>query len=408
MSKSIIRSASGKSFLIPFLLVSLLYLLWGCAHGLLDVLNKHFQGAFEMTKAESGFIQFSTYIAYFVMALPAGHIMRRLGYKKGIVTGLLIFTLGAFAFIPAAFVHSPLPFLVALFIIACGLCIIETGAHPYATSLGSEDGAAQRINIAAAFNGMGWIVGPLIGGMLIFGADANDNLALAKPYIAVGCAVLLVTVFFVFARMPELTPGSEGGSCSNAPPGPEGPIWAHRNLKLAIIAQFLYVGAQTGVFSFFINYVTELDPEISNLQASRLLGFGGMGLFLVGRLGSGFVMNRVPPARFLACFAGLAALCMVLVMLSAGRLSLYALYASFFFMSTMFPTIFALGVKGLGAHTKKASSYIVMGVAGGAIMPILMGWLGENNMAIGFSLPLAAFLFILYFGLSQGESRARR
>jgi FHS family L-fucose permease-like MFS transporter len=408
MKKSIIRAASGKSYLVPFILVSLLYLLWGCAHGLLDVLNKHFQGAFEMSKAQSGFIQFSTYIAYFIMALPAGGIMRRFGYKKGIVAGLLVFSIGSFAFIPAAFVHTPLPFLVALFVIACGLCIIETGAHPYATSLGSEDGAAQRINIAAAFNGMGWIVGPLIGGMLIFGAREGDNMALAKPYIVVGGAVLLVTVFFVFARMPELASGREDGAGVGASPEPGGSIWVHRNLKLAIIAQFLYVGAQTGVFSFFINYVTELDPAISNLQASRLLGFGGMGLFLVGRLGSGFIMNRVPPARFLACFAGLAAVCMVLVMLSAGRLSLYALYASFFFLSTMFPTIFALGVKGLGAHTKKASSYIVMGVAGGAIMPILMGWLGESNMAIGFALPLVAFLFILYFGLSQDESGTRR
>ncbi|MDR1009526.1 MAG: sugar MFS transporter [Opitutaceae bacterium] len=407
MKKSIIRAASGKSYLVPFILVSLLYLLWGCAHGLLDVLNKHFQGAFEMSKAQSGFIQFSTYIAYFIMALPAGGIMRRFGYKKGIVAGLLVFSIGSFAFIPAAFVHTPLPFLAALFVIACGLCIIETGAHPYATSLGPADGAAQRINIAAAFNGLGWIVGPLIGGMLIFGAREGDNMALAKPYIVVGGAVLLVTLFFIFVKMPEIASGAADDDTPAPADEPSGSIWRHRNLVLAIIAQFLYVGAQTGIFSFFINYVTELDHTISNLQASRLLGFGGMGLFLIGRLGSGFIMNRVEPARFLACFAGLAAVCMALVILSAGKVSLYALYASFFFMSTMFPTIFALGVRGLGAHTKKASSYIVMGVAGGAVMPILMGLAGEKNMALGFMLPLAAFIYITYFGFSQRNTRSR-
>ena len=396
----ILRSSAGKSYLIPFILISSLYLLWGCAHGLLDVLNKQFQGVFEMTKAESGFIQFSTYIAYFLMALPAGMIMHRFGYKKGIIFGLILFALGAFAFIPAAFLHTPFPFLCALFVIACGLCIIETGAHPYVTSLGPEESAAQRINIAAAFNGVGWIIGPLIGGMLIFGADPSDNMALAKPYILVGSVVLFVAICLFFTKLPEIIMGKDKDE--NLSSGKKS-IWKYKNLKWAIVAQFLYCGAQTGIFSFFINYVTEADPAISNLQASRLLGFGGMGLFLIGRLSSSFFMNRISPNHLLAIFGGAASLCMLIVIMKLGPISLYALYTSFFFMSMMFPTIFALGVKGLGEYTKKASSYIVMGVGGGAVFPILMGYIGEQNMALGFILPLLAFLFIMSFGLKKSE-----
>ncbi len=396
MLKSLFRSSSGKNFLIPFILISSLYLLWGCAHGLLDVLNKHFQGIFEMTKAESGFIQFSTYIAYFLMAIPAGLVMKKFGYKKGLISGLVLFAIGSFAFVPAAFVYSPIPFLIALFIIACGLCIIETGAHPYVTSLGPEDSAARRINIASAFNGVGWIIGPLIGGALIFGADSSDHLALAKPYILVGSVVILVAICFLFTKLPEIIYKNDKEEITTGKQS----IWKHKNLRLAIIAQFLYCGAQTGIFSFFINYVTELNPEISNLQASRLLSFGGMGLFLVGRLCSSFIMSKITPDRLLALFGGLSIVCMLLVIAKLGNISLYALYSSFFFMSMMFPTIFALGVKGLGEYTKKGSSYIVMGVGGGAIFPILMGLVGETNMSLGFLLPLLAFIYITYFGWS--------
>ena len=395
MLKSILKSSTGKSLIVPFILISCLYLLWGCAHGLLDVLNKHFQGIFEMTKAQSGFIQFSTYIAYFIMAIPAGLIMNKVGYKRGIIFGLMLFALGSFSFIPAAFVHSPVPFLCALFVIACGLCIIETGAHPYATSLGPEEYAAQRINIAAAFNGVGWIVGPLVGGILIFGADPTDHMALAKPYILVGSAVMIIAISFAFTKLVEVSgkPVDDSGIQTNKS------IWSHRNLLPAIIAQFLYCGAQTGIFSFFINYVTELDPTITNLNAAKFLAFGGMGLFLIGRLSSSFIMSLIRPNKLLALYSALASVSMILVIFSIGKASLYALYASFFFMSMMFPTIFALGVKGVGEHTKKASSYIVMGVVGGAVFPLLMGYIGESNMALGFILPLLSFVFILFFGL---------
>lgn len=395
---SILRSSTGKSFLVAFILVSCLYLMWGCAHGLLDVLNKHFQSAFEMSKAESGFVQFSTYIAYFIMALPAGVIMSKVGYKKGIVIGLLLFAIGAFAFIPSAFLHSPIPFLAALFLLACGLCIIETGAHPYITAMGAEKYAAQRINIAAGFNGIGWIIGPIIGGTLIFGANPEDEMALAKPYILVGVVVLIVTVIFALTKLPRIE-ADQLSDVKEETGVKVVSIWKYKSFILAVVAQFLYCGAQTGVFSFFINYVTELDPALTDLQASKLLGFGGMFLFLVGRLSCSFIMRWFKPEKVLLVFGLLASACMVVVILSVGKISLYSLYASFFFMSTMFPTIFALGVKGLNdLQVKRASSYLVMGVAGGAVFPILMGAIGETHMALGFILPLLSFIFISYFG----------
>ena len=392
---TIFRTPDGRSYLVPFILVTSLFLLWGFAHGLLDVLNKHFQLAFTMTKAESGLVQFSTYIAYFLMAIPAGIFMKKYGYKKGIILGLLLFATGAFSFIPAALMHSSTPFLIALFIIACGLCILETAANPYSTVLGPKESAAQRINLSQSFNGLGWILGPLVGGALIFGTPEGDSSALTKPYILVGSIVLVIGILFFFTKLPEIKEDDEKTPVTENIPDKS--IWKHRHFVLAVIAQFAYCAAQTGIFSFFINYVTEQDPSIDPEKASRFLAFGGMTLFMVGRLSGSMLMKWTTPNILLVLFSLISSVCMILVILALGRISLYALYTTFFFMSIMFPTIFALGLSNMGTLTKKASSYIVMGVAGGAFSPMLMGLIGENNMAVGFIVPFVAFIYILFF-----------
>ena len=399
--KTLFSAPDGKSYLVPFILITSLFLLWGFAHGLLDVLNKHFQGVFTMTKAESGLVQFSTYIAYFLMALPAGMFMKRFGYKKGIILGLCLFAVGAFAFIPAAYLHSASPFLIALFVIACGLCILETAANPYSTILGPEESGAQRLNLSQSFNGLGWILGPLVGWMLIFGGAEDDPFTLTKPYILVGSVVLLVAILFFFTKLPEVQVEEETDKEEKTIASVSGTVsmWRHPQFVRAIIAQFCYCAAQTGIFSFFINYVTEVDTSMTNIEASRILAFGGMALFMIGRLSGSFTMKWMSPARLLTWFALADAVCMALVVVSVSTVSLYALYLSFFFMSIMFPTIFALGLEGMGSSTKKASSYIVMGVAGGAFAPMLMGYIGADNMAIGFVIPLLSFLYILYFAL---------
>jgi len=395
--KSIFSSPTGKSYLIPFILVTSLFLMWGLAHGLLDVLNKHFQVAFTMTKAQSGLIQFSTYIAYGLMSIPAGIFMKKYGYKKGIILGLILYSVGAFSFIPAAFLHSANPFLIALFIVACGLCVLETAANPYSTILGPKESAAQRLNLSQSFNGLGWVLGPFIGGQLILGAASDDTMALAKPYIILGVATLIVAILFVFTKLPEISDDDNPIMEKEAIPAKS--IWSHKHFVFAVIAQFLYCAAQTGIFSFFINYVTELDASISPLEASHFLAFGGMILFMIGRLSGSFIMSKFTAHKLLSFYSIACCVAMLLVILELGHLSLYALYASFFFMSIMFPTIFALGLARMGAYTQKASSYIIMGVAGGAFAPMLMGYIGEQNMGMGFSVPFVCFVFIAFYGL---------
>ena len=309
--RSLVAAPGGGSYLLPFVLITSLFLLWGFAHGLLDVLNKHFQGVFTMTKAESGLVQFSTYIAYFLMALPAGAFMRRYGYRRGIILGLSLFAAGAFGFIPAAFLQASTPFLIALFVIACGLCILETAANPYVTVLGPSEGAAQRLNLSQSFNGLGWILGPFVGGLLIFGAPEGDALALAKPYILVGSVVLVVALLFFFTRLPEVkSEEAEPEATAQAAQAMSTLLWRHGQFVRSVVAQFCYCAAQTGIFSFFINYVTEADASISNLQASRILAFGGMALFMIGRLTGSLTMRWLAPRRLLATYSLLSVLCM--------------------------------------------------------------------------------------------------
>lgn len=419
---SLIKSPDGTSYLIPFVLVTSLFLLWGFAHGLLDVLNKHFQNILHVSKAQSGLVQFSLYIGYFAMAVPAGLIMKRFGYKRGIILGLLLFATGAFLFYPAAKFESFWPFLMALFIIACGLTCLETAANPYSTVLGPKESASQRINFSQSFNGLGWILGPLIGGLLIFGANKTGGGkfdSLLTPYMLIGSIVLVVAVAFIFTSLPEI---KEEVTQEREENPPMRMLLKHPFFILAVVAQFTYVAGQTGVNSFFINYVTEELPNVQkpimgimeNLgafgevfmprnpeqAASLILAFGGMGLFWIGRLFGSWLLGFVAPGRLLALYGFINTILLILVVLGLGTVSVVALFSCYFFMSVMFPTIFALGIRDLGTLTKKGSSFLVMAVAGGAFCPPLMGFIADTfNMAVGFVIPLVCFAFICYFGI---------
>jgi len=420
---SLIKSPDGTSYLIPFILVTSLFLLWGFAHGLLDVLNKHFQNILHVSKAQSGFVQFSLYIGYFAMAIPAGLIMKRFGYKKGIIFGLLLFATGAFMFYPVAKLGSFWPFLIALFVIACGLTCLETAANPYTTVLGPKESASQRINFSQSFNGLGWILGPLIGGLLIFGGGGGEGDAkfdsLLTPYMLIGSVVLVVAVAFIFTSLPEI---KEEATQEQEENPPMRLLLKHPLFILAVATQFAYVAAQTGVNSFFINYVTEELPNIQNpimslmhslgtfgevfmpknpeQAASLILAFGGMGLFWIGRLSGSWLLGFVSPGKLLALYGFINSILILLVVLGLGTISVIALFSCYFFMSVMFPTIFALGIRDLGTLTKKGSSFLVMAVAGGAFCPPIMGLIADNfNMALGFLIPLGCFVFISYFGI---------
>jgi len=401
-----------QGYMIPFILVTSLFFLWGFAHGCLDVLNKHFQELLSMSKAKSALVQFVFYGGYFLMAVPAGLLMQRFGYKKGIIFGLSLFCAGAFLMLPATLVQTFGSFLACLFIIACGLTCLETAANPYTTVLGPPASAERRINFSQSFNGLGWIAGPLIGGLLIFSESSSENKfsSIALPYMLIGTLVLFVALLFWRVTLPEI---KEEYHTSNDHASDDNDLtwknlFRHKHFVLAVLAQFFYVAAQTGVNSFFINYVTEEMPAISNQAASRILAFGGMGLFWLGRFsGSTLFMQLAKPNKLLALYAFMNVVTMSLVVAGLGWISVVALFSTYFFMSIMFPTIFSLGIKDLGPLTKKGSSLLVMAIVGGALIPLLMGRIADvSTMALGFIVPLCCFVFIFYFGINGYKVRS--
>ena len=415
----LVTTRDGRNYLVPFLLVTSLFFLWGFAHSILDVLNKFFQNEMHLTKTQSAFIQVVVYGGYFLMALPAGAVIRRWGYRAGVLTGLFLYGIGALLFIPGAEIMAFPFFLFSLFVIGCGLTFLETSANPYVTVLGDAEASEQRINFSQSFNGLGWILGPLVGGWFLFSQDNSPNIAL--PYAIIGLVVLLIGGVFCFVRLPEIKdtvspeevsghkddPRDENRDLSTTTVESSSTLSEIRILSrksafvFGWIALFLYVAAQTGVNSFFINYATE-HIAITDSMAATLLSFGGMGLFMLGRLGGSWAMGRIRAERLLAILAIIATLATSAVVLASGGLGFAALLVVYLCESIMFPTIFALALRGLGAHTKIASSLLIMSIVGGAVAPLLMGIVADgHSMALGFIVPLVCFVVIAAYAISR-------
>jgi FHS family L-fucose permease-like MFS transporter len=388
-------SKPGQSFLLPLILVTSLFFLWGLAYGLLDVLNKHFQEALNITKQRSTLLQVAYFGAYFLMALPAGIFMNRLGYKKGIIIGLLLYSLGAFLFYPSAATASFTFFLVSLFILASGLTFLETAANPYITVLGAPETSAFRLNLSQSFNGVGSFIGPIIGAQLFFNSTSSTssgNLDSVKMvYLGVGGIVLLIAILFMRTPLPEI---KESESTGNETSGKS--LFAHSHFIWAVAAQFFCVAAQVGVAALFINYCTEKNLGITNENASYFLS-ASLLLFTIGRFTGTALMKVIAPNRLLSLYAAInVMLCGVAVMVP-NMIGIYAMMGTFFFESIMFPTIFALGVQGLGNQTKRGSSFIIMAIVGGAIVPYVMGSFASTASA--YIVPMFSFVVVLYFGL---------
>jgi FHS family L-fucose permease-like MFS transporter len=394
----------SSGFLMAFILITSLFFLWGIAHGMLDTLNKHFQDMLNMSKAQSGMIQFSVYTAYFGMALPAGYFMRRFGYKSGIILGLSLFACGAFLIAATTSFESFWIFLICLFIMGCGLATLETAANPYTTKLGPKDSAERRINFSQSFNGLAWVIGPLIG-LFIYGnnstAEGEKLSSMILPYSIIGGVVLLVAILFVFAKLPEIKDEETGSEKQGAVSADDKPLSKQRHFVLGVIAQFCYVAAQTGVFSYLINFVTDVnqEPHFDVSYGPYFLSIG-FALFMIGRMSGSFFMSKFQPNKMLGIYALICCLLLPVVSIKAGWVSLIALYGVFFFMSIMFPTIFALGIKDLGPKTKKAASFIVMSIVGGAVFPPIMGLIADKyTMSVGFFAPIPLFAFIVYYSM---------
>jgi FHS family L-fucose permease-like MFS transporter len=386
-----------RNYTLPIILVTSLFFLWGLAYGLLDVLNKHFQEALNITKQRSTLLQAAYFGAYFLVALPAGLFMQRVGYKKGIITGLLLYAGGALLFYPSAQNASFPFFLLALFILASGLTFLETAANPYITVLGDPKTSAFRLNLSQSFNGVGSFAGPIIGGALFFGTSSKSSSDLGSVklvYIAIAALVLLVALLFFVTKMPEV---KEEELATNRQSGAG--LFQHRHFVWAMITQFFYVAAQVGIAALFINYCTEKNLGITNEKAAYLLS-GSLLLFTLGRfIGTG-IMKFVAPNKLLALYAVANIILCACVIWLQGMISIYALMAIFFFESIMFPTIFALGVRNLGAYTKKGASFIIMSIVGGALVPYVMGSIAQSNSTpFSYIVPLICFIVVLFFAL---------
>ena len=391
---------NDRNYTLPIVLVTSLFFLWGLAYGLLDVLNKHFQETLNITKQRSTLLQAAYFGAYFLIALPAGYFMQKIGYRKGIISGLLLYATGAILFYPAAQNESFPFFLLALFILASGLTFLETAANPYITVLGKPETSEFRLNLAQSFNGVGSFLGPIIGGALFFGTKlslgASQLDTVKYVYIVIAVIVLLVAVVFYKTPMPEVKEEElvidETGHAGKS-------LFQHTHFVWAITAQFFYVAAQVGIAALFINYCTEKNIGITNEQAAYLLS-ASLVLFTIGRFAGTAFMRFIAPHKLLALYAVInVALCSVVIIMP-GIISVVSLMAIFFFESIMFPTIFALGVKNLGVYTKKGASYIIMSIVGGALVPIIMGALAQSHStAFSYIVPLICFVFVFVFAV---------
>jgi len=418
------RTPDGRNVALTFVLVSSLFLLWGFCNGMIDVMDKHFQQELHLTLAQSAWVQFAHYLGYFLMALPAGWLAIRLGYRGGIIAGLLMVAVGGLWFIPATHIAQFWAFLLGVCFIAAGLTFLETIANPYTTVLGAPEYAATRINLAQSCNGIGWIFGPIVGGMFFYGKDAsgasNGSATLWIPYAAVAVVVLVLVAVFALSPVPDIqTPDEYHLDDENSDSGHS--IWRRPHFVGAVVAQFFYVAAQAGIFSFFINYMTTETPPIpASWQGgwlSSLLETGSTGhlaltdrgaaylasvgfiCFLAGRFTGSMLLGLFPADRMLGLYGLLNAVACLLVMLKLGWFSVVCVFASYFLMSIMFPTIFALGIHGLGVRAKQASGYIVMAIMGGAILPKAMGALGDHyGVSFSFLIPAICFGFVAVYG----------
>jgi len=403
-----------NSFLFAFILVTSLFFLWAFLHNTNPILIPHLKKACQLSDTQSSFIDLAVYLGYFSIAIPAGLVMHRYGYKRGIIIGLCLYAAGALLFIPAASGRTFGLFLAALFILASGATFLETVANPYISILGPKETSEQRLNFAQSFNGVGAFVAPLIGGKFILSGvehtkeelnqmAANGTLnaylqseadTVKIPYLIIAAVVVIVTIGFLLTKLPEV----KESDSADAHTGFSLKVLRHSHVRWAVIAQFFYVGAQVGVGSFFIRFSKQV-MDLGEKPASYLWGSIAMVGFMVGRFAGTFLMKFIKPQKLLLIYAIINILLLVIALNTHGKVAVYAVTAVPFFMSIMFPTIFALGIKELGEETKMASSLLVMAIVGGALAPVLMGGISDytGSMQKAYIIPLLCFIAVAWF-----------
>ncbi len=403
-----------RGVLLPFALVTALFFLWGIPNNLNDVLIRQFMKSFALSRFEAGLVQSAFYMGYFLLATPAALLMRRFGYKSGFIVGLLLFGIGAFLFWPAAIIGRYPYFLAALFVIASGLAFLETASNPFVAQIGDPESAARRLNFAQAFNPLGSISGALMGTVFIFsGIELSgsqvaamqaahtyttylrtETMRVVAPYMVLGTVAIGWAVLIAFTRFPVVAGEQQAEGESH---GKFRELLGYPTFLFAIVAQFMYVGAQVGTWSYFIQYVQD-----STHQHEKIAGYlltGTLAAFGVGRFGSSVIMRYVRPERLMALYSLINIALVAIGVLCPGWIGLWAIFFTSFFMSVMFPTIFALGIEGLGKNTKIGGSLIVMSIVGGAVLTPAMGWISQttHRISLAYAVPLAAYCVILLY-----------
>src|SRR6185437_6004568 len=408
-----------RRYVLPLILITSLFFLWALGVNLNDILIPQFKKTFQLSDRASSLVQFAFFGGYFLAAIPAGKLMERIGYKKGLLFGLFVCAFGAFLFIPAASAHLYVFFLVALFVMAFGQGFLETGANPYVTILGPPESSERRLNLAQSFNAVGAFVTPYIGKAFIltsvgYSAEQLSQMSPAQlqaysaslaarvkmPYLAITGVFLFVFLLILFAKLPEVQPKVEEKEREiESPKGELSGLLAHKHLVKGVLAQFFYVGAQVGVTSFIIRFAEHTLPGTSDVTAADYLWWHLLG-FMIGRFAGSAMMKKIAPPKLLSAFAGASVVCAVIAIFAAGVIPIWAVVFIGFFHSIMFPTIFALGLKNLGPYTKLASSFMVMAIIGGALFPVLMGYISDlSNIQWAFAVPLACYVYVLYFAM---------
>lgn len=423
-------SPSHKLFpagqIVPFILVTVLFFLWGIPSSMNDVLIKQFMKSFEISRFVAGLIQSAFYMGYFLLAIPAALMMKRAGYKAGFVLGLLLLAAGCFLFWPAALYSSYAFFLFALFIIASGLSFLETASNPFIAQLGDPDSSERRLNFSQAFNPLGAITAAFIGTVFILsGVELSpqeiaarqaahtyqaylrfETLRVIRPYLVIGVFAVIWAVLIIRTKFPVITSEDEQDHSEH---GSFGQLLSQRHFILAVIAQFLYVGAQVGTWSYLITYVQDYGHTPEKIAGYILTG--SLGAFGVGRFVSTYVMRFFTPSRLMGAYAAANVVLVGIGVLHPSWFGIWCIFLTSFFMSLMFPTIFALGIKGLGPNTKIGGSFLVMAIVGGAVFPPIMGLISvrHHSLALAYSVPLFAYLFIClysFFGSQRADSSA--
>jgi FHS family L-fucose permease-like MFS transporter len=403
---------SRSSTRFAFAMITSLFFMWGFVHNMDPILIPHLKKSFSLNTLQSSLVDSAVFIAYFAMALPAGFILKKFGYRIGIIVGLCLFALGSFLFIPAANTQAYLFFLMALFIIACGLTILETAANPYASLLGDPATATQRLNFAQSFNGLAATLAPIIGARVFLTegysedalskmTDAARQAALASeaasvkmPYLILGLIIVLIAVIFALIKLPEIHEEDHATPTKSILH-----TLRHFHLRNAVLAQFFYVGAQVCVFSFFILFAVKASG-MDRVKAADYLGWGCGMAFMVGRFAGTFFMRFIEPPKLLMIYAIINVLLCGVAITTEGMLPVYSMIGIAFFMSIMFPTIFSLGIKELGADTELGSSLIIMSIVGGALLPPVLGIISDRtgNIQQGYIVALLCFAYVAWFG----------